>query len=68
MTTMPIKHNTSTPLWPQGNFEVDAVMKLLGKAILTAHLEGRPLRQELAKFLNDGEQKKRGKIYADLRH
>lgn len=113
MATMGIKHNTSTPLWPQGNSEVEAFMKPLGKAIRSANLEGRLWRQELANFLlayrstphstteippaqlfynremrgklpslprnskvidkhneprhNDGEQKKRGKTYADIR-
>ena len=47
---MAIQHTTSTPLWPQGNSEVEAFMKPLGKAIRTAHLEGRPWKQELSKF------------------
>ena len=51
MTKMGIQHNTSTPLWPQGNAEVEAFMKPLGKAIRTAILEGRPWKQELSKFL-----------------
>ena len=51
MITMRIKHTTSTPLWPQGNSEVEAFMKPLGKAIRTAKLERQPWRQELAKFL-----------------
>ena len=41
---MGIKHTTSTSLWPQGNSEVEAFMKPLSKAILTADLEGRPRR------------------------
>ena len=41
MTAMGITHTTSTPLWPQGNAEVEAFMKPLGKAIKTAHLERR---------------------------
>ena len=45
MITMGIKHTTSTPLWPQGNSEVEAFMKTLGKAIRTANLERRPWRQ-----------------------
>ena len=48
---MGIQPNTSTPLWPQGNAEVEAFMKPLGKAIRTANLEGRPWKQELSKFL-----------------
>ena len=51
MTKMGIKHTTSTPLWPQGNAEVEAFMKPLGKAIRTANLEGRPWKQELSKYL-----------------
>ena len=51
MIMMGIKQTTSTPLWPQGNSEVEAFMKPLGKAIRTANLEGRPWRQELSKFL-----------------
>ena len=48
MTAMGITHTTSTPLWPQGNAEVEAFMKPLGK---TAHLERRPWQQELSRFL-----------------
>ena len=51
MTTMGIKHTTSTPPWPQGNSEVEAFMKPLGKAIRTANLERRPWHQKLAKLL-----------------
>ena len=42
MVAMGIQHTTSTPLWPQGNAEVEAFMKPLGKAIRTANVEGRP--------------------------
>ena len=41
---MGIQQTTSTPFWPQGNAEVEAFMKPLGKAIRTANvkaLEGR---------------------------
>ena len=51
MTAMGITNTTSTPLWPQGNAEVEAFMKPLGKAIKTAHLERRPWQQELSRFL-----------------
>ena len=51
MTAMGITHTTSTPLLPQGNAEVEAFMKPLGKAIKTAHLERRPWQQELSRFL-----------------
>ncbi len=51
MLAMGIQHTTSSPLWPQGNAEVEAFMKPLGKAIRTANVEGRPWGQELFKFL-----------------
>ena len=51
MVAMGMQHTTYTPLWPQGNAEVEAFMKPLGKAIRTANVEGRPWRQELSKFL-----------------
>ena len=46
-----VKHETSTPEWPQGNLEAEAFMKTLGKAIKTAHSEHRNCVQELARFL-----------------
>ena len=46
-----IRHTTSTPLWPQGNSEVESFMKPLGKSICTAILEKRQGQQELHKFL-----------------
>eukprot|EP00794_Sanderia_malayensis_P021167 gene21167-biopygen14711 len=51
MTELGIKYNPSTPLWPQGNAEVESFNKPLEKAIRAAHIEGRPWQQELAKFL-----------------
>lgn len=42
-----VKHNRSTPLWPQGNSEVEAFNKPLEKAIRAAHVENRPWQQEL---------------------
>ena len=48
MTKIGIQHTTCTPLWRQGNSEVEAFMKPLGKAIRKTHLER---RQELSKFL-----------------
>ena len=41
----------STPYWPQGNAEVERFMQPLGKAIKTAHAQGKPWKQELNKFL-----------------
>ena len=40
----------STPLWPQGNAEVEAFMKPLGKALATAQAEQRSWSQELSRF------------------
>ena len=45
---MGINHPTSSLLWPQGNAEAEAFMKPLEKAFKTAHLENRPLQQELS--------------------
>ena len=42
LTAMGITHTTSKPLLPQGNAEVEAFIKPLGKAIKTAHLERQP--------------------------
>ena len=41
----------STPYWPQGNAEVERFMQPLGKAIKTAHAQGKPWKQELNRFL-----------------
>ena len=41
LTKLGIKHETSTPDWPQGNSEAEAFMKPLGKAIRTARAENR---------------------------
>ena len=46
-----IKAEFSTPLWPQGNAQVERFMQPLGKALKTATIEGRPWRQELSRFL-----------------
>lgn len=46
-----VKHETSTPEWPQGNAEAEAFMKPLGKAIKTARAEHRNWVQELSRFL-----------------
>ena len=46
-----IKAEFSTPLWPQGNAQVERFMQPLGKALKTATIKGRPWRQELSRFL-----------------
>ena len=51
MKELGIQYDPSTPLWPQGNAEVESFNKPLEKAIRTAHIERRPWQQELAKFL-----------------
>ena len=51
MQQLGIEHHHSTPLWPQGNSEVEAFNKPLSKAIKAAHVENRPWQQELSKFL-----------------
>lgn len=51
MVAMVIRRTTLPPVWPQGDAEVEAFMKPLGKAIRTAHIEGRAWSQELGKFL-----------------
>ena len=51
MQQLGIEHHHSTPLWPQGNSEVEAFIKPLVKAIKAAHVENRPWPQELSKFL-----------------
>ena len=51
MRELGIKHDPATPLWPQGNSEVEAFNKPLEKAIRAAWIEKRPWQQELSKFL-----------------
>ena len=46
-----IKHRKSTPLWPQGNAEVENFMKPLTKAVRSAHDEGRNWKSFLYQFL-----------------
>ena len=46
-----IKHRKSTPLWPQGNAEVENFMKPLTKAVRSAHAEGRNWKSFLYQFL-----------------
>ncbi len=51
LRTLGIKPEFSTPLWPQGNAQVERFMQPLGKALKTAKIEGRPWKQELNRFL-----------------
>ena len=46
-----IRHRKSTPLWPQGNAEVESFMKPLTKAVRSAHAEGRDWKAFLYQFL-----------------
>ena len=50
MHVIGVEHSTSTPLWPQGNAEVKAFMKPLGKALATAQAEQRSWSQEFSRF------------------
>ena len=47
LNTLGIEHEPSTPEWPKCNAEVERFMQLLGKAVKTAHIEGRAWQQEL---------------------
>ena len=44
-------HKPSSPLWPQGNAEVERFMQPLEKAIRTANLEGQDWKRAIFKFL-----------------
>ena len=46
-----IKWKPSTPLWPQGNANVENFNKPLTKLLQAAHLEGKNWKQELQRFL-----------------
>lgn len=46
-----IKHEFSTPYWPQANGEVERFNQPLGKILKTAAIEGKVFRQELQRFL-----------------
>eukprot|EP00795_Rhopilema_esculentum_P005121 gene5121-biopygen179 len=46
-----IKHDRSTPKWPQANGEVERFNQPLGKVIQAAIVEGKPWKQELQRFL-----------------
>ena len=51
LNTLGIEREPSTPEWPQCNAEVERFMQPLGKAVKTAHIEGRAWQQELCRFL-----------------
>ncbi len=51
LKTLGIKPEFSTPLWPQGNAEVERFMQPLGKTLQAATVEKRPWSQELNRFL-----------------
>jgi transposase InsO family protein len=46
-----IRHQKSTPLWPQANAEAENFMKPLTKTIRSAHVEGRDRKKFLYQFL-----------------
>ena len=49
--TVGISYDTATPKWPQGNAEVERFNQPLGRALITAKVEGRIWQQELNRFL-----------------
>jgi hypothetical protein len=46
-----IRHRKVTPLWPAANAEIERFFRTLGKAVRTAHVEGRNWRREMFVFL-----------------
>ena len=46
-----IEHQTSPPLWPQGNGEVERQNRTLLKAIKVVQVEGKRLEDKLQNFL-----------------
>jgi transposase InsO family protein len=49
--TKGIRHRKVTPLWPAANAEIERFFRTLGKAVRTAHVEGRNWRREMFVFL-----------------
>ncbi|KAL8562268.1 hypothetical protein ACOMHN_037224 [Nucella lapillus] len=47
------KHRKVTPLWPQANGGVEKCMQMIKKTIQSAHIEGKPWKQELFHFLRN---------------
>ena len=46
-----VKPEFARQYWPQGNAEAERFMQPLGKALKTAHIQGRLWQQELCRFL-----------------
>ena len=51
MTALGIEWKPSTPLWPQGNANVESIMRPIGKVMKTSLLEGKNWRHKLQRFL-----------------
>ncbi|KAL8593283.1 hypothetical protein ACOMHN_009936 [Nucella lapillus] len=47
------KHRKVTPLWPQANGGVEKCMQMIKKTIQSAHIEGKPWKQERFHFLRN---------------
>ena len=47
------KHRRVTPRWPRANGEVERFMKTLKKVYRTAHIDAKPWRQEVYRFLRN---------------
>ena len=68
MVNTGVKHMTSTPLWPQGNDEVERQNRTLLKSMLIAYSAGKDWKKELSKLLlayRSTPMKRKGKEYAD---
>ena len=57
MTTNGVQHVTSTPLWPQGNGEVERQNRTLLKSIRIAYAAGKDWKKELNKLRPNGVSK-----------
>jgi len=51
MSLLGIKFNPSTPLWQQGNTDIECFNQPLGKAIKAAFVENKHWKQERQRFL-----------------
>ena len=51
MRSRGIKHQFITPVWPQGNAEVECFMSPLMKTIRIAHIQGKDIRKGISHFL-----------------
>ena len=52
LNTLGIEREPSTPEWPQYNADVERFMQPLGKAVKTAHVEGRAWQQSYQKRIS----------------